>query len=94
MAENLASILSNVIFDVYNGGIEMSCSTLKHRLAAKIKTEFPESEEVMLEDNLMEEITRLANSLPDESKRVRPLLTAKIKSDDQWQAVIGRLPSV
>lgn len=88
METSKVNCLGGVIFDILTAKLDLTGSSVTNRLQLKLKTEM--GEDVSLDEVLAEQIATFVNSLPDETKRVKPLLISQLKTNTACKAIVEK----
>lgn len=88
MDTSKVNCLGAVIFDILTAKLVLTGSSVTNRFQLKLKTET--GEDVTLDEVLADQIAAFVNALPAETKRVKPLLIAQLKTNEECKSTVEK----
>jgi hypothetical protein len=88
METSKVNCLGGVIFDILTAKVDLTGSSISNRLHVKLKSET--GEDVSLDEALADKIATFINALPEETLRVKPLIIAQLKTNDDCKALVDQ----
>lgn len=88
METSKVNCLGGVIFDILKAKLDLTGKSVTNRLQVKLKSET--GEDVSLDEVLADQIVTFVKSLPDETQRVKALLTAQLKTNNDCKEIVEK----